>query len=126
MIEDEPPDPLVQPGPVGGGDQNQENPPEAQQRSPDSLPDFEDHEPQAKPDALGDPMDGVLPGEMDIPDEEIPASPIMPEAQVENIEADNALAAQLQADEQIAADNAYARQLQGNHSIPARRQWPTN
>ena len=78
MIEEEPPDPLVQQGPVGGGNQNQENlnPLEAQQRIPDSLPDFEEHEPQATPDALGDLMDGVPPEE-----EEIPASPITPESQ---------------------------------------------
>ena len=77
MIEEEPPDPLVQQGPVGGGSQNQEmfNPPEAQQRSPGSLPDFEEHEPKATPDALGDLMDGVP-----LEEEEILASPITPES----------------------------------------------
>ena len=63
MIEDKPPDLIDQQRPVGGGDQNHENPPETQQRSSDSLPDFEDHEPQATSDALGDLMDGVLPEE---------------------------------------------------------------
>ena len=49
------------------------------------VPDFEDHEYQA-PDALGDPVNGVPPEE-----EEIPASPITLEAQIAQIEADNAL-----------------------------------
>ena len=71
MIEEGPPDPLIQPVPIGGGIQTLHNPPEAQQRSPDSLPDFEEHEPQATPDALGDLMEGAHP-------EEIPASPITP------------------------------------------------
>ena len=70
MIEEEPPDPIEEQGPVGGGDPDLEihndpdfeirNPPAAQQRSPDSLPDFEDHEHQA-PDALGDPVNEILP-----------------------------------------------------------------
>ena len=69
-IEEEPPDPIEQQGPVGGGDPDFEilfdpdfeilNPPAAQQRSPDSLPDFEYHEHQA-PDALGDPVNGIPP-----------------------------------------------------------------
>ena len=58
--------------------------------------------------------------------EEIPASPIKPEAQIGQIEADNALAEQLQADEQILADNALAQQLQAPHSITVPRAWPEN
>ena len=79
MIEEEPPDLIEHQGPVGGGDPDFEirndpaleiiTPPAAQQRNPDSLPDFEDHEFQA-PDAFGDPVDGV-PAEI----EEIPAPP---------------------------------------------------
>ena len=66
-------------------------------------------------------MNGIPPGE-----EENPASPITLEAQIEQIEADNALAEQLQADEQIVADNALARQLQAPHSITVPRLWPEN
>ena len=147
MIEEEPPDPLVQQGPVGGGIQEIHNLPEAQQRSPDSLPDFDEHEPQTTPDALGDLMEGVQP-------EEIPASPktpgdqanaaeqqpppglnaaglnaadaLSPDEQIEQVAADNAFAVQLQADEQIVADNALARQLLEPHSITVPRQWPAN
>ena len=118
MIEEEPPASIEQQGPVGGGNPDLEilndpdleipTPPAAQQRSPDYLPDFEDHEHQAF-DALGDPVNGIP-----FEEEEIPASSITPEAQ---IEADNALAEQLQADEQMVADNALARQL---HSITVR------
>ena len=78
------------------------------------VPDFEDHEYQA-PDALGDPVNGVPPEE-----EEIPASPITLEAQIEQIEANDALAEQLQADEHMLDDSALARQLQGPHSITVR------
>ena len=132
MIEEDT-DPIEQQGPVGVGDPDLEirnDPaleiltlPAAQQRSPDSLPDFEDHEYQA-PDALGDPANGV-PAE----EEEILASPTTPEAQIEQIEADNALAEQLQAgqaEEQMLADNALARQLQAPHSITVPRVRPEN
>ena len=54
MIEEEPPDPIEQQGPVGGAGPDLEirndpaleipTPPAAQQRSSDSLPEFEDHE----------------------------------------------------------------------------------
>ena len=94
-------------------------------------------------------MDGVPPEE-----EEIPAYPITPETrtnaaeqqsppglnaaglnaadapgpeeQLEQIEADNAFAVQIQADKQIEADNALARQLMEPHSITVPRQWPAN
>ena len=55
-------------------------------------------------------------------------SPLLPyvtlEAQIEQIEADNALAEQLRADEQMVADNALALQLQAPHSITVPRVWP--
>ena len=68
MIEEAPPDPIEQQGPFGGGDQDFEilNLLAAQQRSPDSLPDFEEHEHQA-PDAFGDPVNGLTPEEGEIP-----------------------------------------------------------
>ena len=130
MIEEEPPDPIEEQGPVGGGDPDLEirndpafeilTPLAAQQRSPDSLPDFEGYEYQAH-DAFGDPENGGPPEE-----EEIPASPITLGAQIEQIEAYSALAEQLQADEQMLADNALARQLQAPHSITAPRVCPDN
>ena len=116
MIEEDPPDPTEQQGSVGGGDQNHEIPnlPEAHQPSPtDSLPDF---------DVIGLP-DGVLTDEIK---EEIPASPMTPEAQIEQIEADGALAEQLQADEQMVADGALAQQLQEPTSVTLPKPWPVN
>ena len=130
VIEEGPRDPIERQGPVGGGDPDLDilndpdleilNPPPAQQRSPDSLPDVEDREHQAF-DALGDPVNGIPPDE-----EGIPASPITLEVQIEQIQADNALAEQLQADAQIVADNALPRQLQAHHSITVLRLWPEN
>ena len=104
MIEEGPPDPIEQQGPVGGGDQNEIfNPPIGHQRSPDSLPDF---------DFIELPL--------------LPSSPITLEAQIEQIEADNALSQQIQADEQMGVDHALARQLQALHSITVPRSWPEN
>ena len=59
-------------------------------------------------------------------EEEIPALSTTPEAQIEQIEADSALAEQLQADEQMVGDNALARQLQAPHSIIIPRVWLEN
>ena len=115
MIDEDPPDPVEQ-GSVGGGDQNEIlNPPQGHQRSPtNSLPDFDD---------VIELPGGALHGEIM---EEIPASPITPEAQIEQIEADNALAQQIQADEQMGVDQALAQQLQAPYSITVPRPWPEN
>ena len=114
MIEEDLPDPMKQRRPLGGGDQNEIlNPLNGNQRSPDSLPDF---------DVIGLP-DGVLTEETK---EEIPASPMTPEAQIEQIEADGALAEQLQANEQMVADGAFARQLQESTGVTTPKPWPAN
>ena len=116
MIDEDPPDPVQQQGSFGGGDQN-DNPPNGHQRSPsDSLPDFDD---------VSELPDGVLQVE-EIKEEEIIASPITPEAQIAQIEADNHLAQTIHADEQMGVDRALAQQLQESHSIAIPRQWHQN
>ena len=121
--DEDPPDPVQQQRSVGGGDQN-DNPlnghqriPTVRSRSPtDSLPDFDD---------VMELPDGVLRVE-EIKEEDIPASPITPEAQIAQIEADNELAQTIHADEQMGVDQALARQLQEPHSITVPRPWPQN
>ena len=103
------------------GGQN-DNPPNGHQGTPtvrgptDSLPDFDD---------VSKLPDGVLRAEA-IKEEEIPASPITPEAQIAQIEADNELAQKIHADEQVGVDQAHARQLQEPHSITVPRPWLQN
>ena len=120
MTDDERPDPVQLHGSVGGGDQNDndqnDNPPNGHQQSPSSpLPDFDD---------VGELPDGVPQGG-EIKEEEIIASPIILEAQMQ-IEADNQLAQTIHADEQMGVDRALAQQLQESHPITVPRQWLQN
>ena len=108
MIDGEPPDTVQQQGSVGGVDQNDNPPNGLQKRSPsDFLPDFDD---------VGEPPDGV-PQVEETKGEEIIASPITPEAQITQIEADNQLTHTIHADEQMRVDRALAQQPQESHSV---------
>ena len=130
MIEEELPDPIEHQGPVGGGGSRSRNSQRSRSRncypscSPATKPGFPTRLRGSRIPSTwcSRRSGGWVPPEV----EEIRASPVTPETQIEQIEADNALAEQLQADEQMLADDALARQLQALHSITVPRVWPEN